>query len=163
MTKPTISTRRIEVDHIRIECAAKLEDVKASLEKLVPQMDPAVAEILRKGDRDKVEWQQEHGSKLSLFLTRDHGSLLEIVGKPRKAYQYEIGNQITASRMTRHDIRASLYAPLRVVLYEDDQGRAAFEYDKPSSFFGQFGSDEVAKVGRELDEALESVLLRAAG
>jgi uncharacterized protein (DUF302 family) len=163
MTKSVTSTRRIDVDHIRIDCAAKFDDVKASLAKLVPYVDPAVTEILRKGDHYKVEWRQEHGPKLSLFLTRDHGSLLEIVGKPRKAYQYEIGNQITASRMTRHDIRASLYAPLRVVLYEDDHGRALIEYDKPSSFFGQFGNDEVTKVGRELDEALESVLLRAAG
>ena len=51
----------------------------------------------------------------------------------------------------------------RLVLYEDDHGRAVFEYDKPSSFLGQFGNDEVTKVSRELDKALESVLRRAAG
>ena len=94
-------------------------------------------------------------------MVRDHGSLLKLVGRPRKAYQYEIGNQITASRMTHHDIRASLYAPLRIILYEDDQGRAMFEYDKPSSLFGQFGDDQVTVVAQELDQTLESILFRA--
>src|SRR5689334_8384441 len=31
------------------------------------------------------------------------------------------------SRMTQHDIRASLYAQVRVMLYADDRGRAVFE------------------------------------
>jgi hypothetical protein len=161
VTRSTISQRKISVDHIRIECSAKLEDVKATLEKLVPQLDPSIAEMLRNRDREKVEWLQDHGPKLFLFLIRNHGSLLEIVGRPRKAYQYEIGNQITASRMTRHDIRSALYAPLRIVLYEDDRGLAIFEYDRPSSLFGQFADDRVTEVGLELDETLKGVLLRA--
>ena len=161
MTKSTISVQRVDVEHVRIECDAKFDDVKAALESLVPDLDPSVAEALKGGDHDAVRSLQEHGPKLYLFVTRDHGNLLEIVGRPRKAYQYEIGNQITASQMTRHDIRACLYAPLRIVLFENDQGRAIFEYDKPSSLFGQFGIEEVTKVARELDEALQSVLLRA--
>jgi hypothetical protein len=39
----------------------------------------------------------------------------------------------TATRMTRHQIPAALYAPLRVVLYENTAGGAIFEYDKPST------------------------------
>jgi uncharacterized protein (DUF302 family) len=45
---------------------------------------------------------------------------------------YDIGNPLTASRMTRHQLGAALYAPLRVALFEDEQGRGIFEYDKPS-------------------------------
>lgn len=40
--------------------------------------------------------------------------------------------------MTRHRLAAALYEPLRVVLFEDEDGRAVVEYDKPSSLFGQF-------------------------
>ena len=47
--------------------------------------------------------------------------------------QYEIGNPLTAERMSRYALAAGLYAPLRVVLYEDESGRAIFEYDLPSS------------------------------
>jgi hypothetical protein len=35
--------------------------------------------------------------------------------KTRKAVQYEIGNPLTATRMTRHRMAAALYAPLRVL------------------------------------------------
>jgi hypothetical protein len=37
-----------------------------------------------------------------------------------------------------------------------------FEYDKPSSLFGQFGDDRVTNVGRYLDAALEAALKQAA-
>jgi uncharacterized protein (DUF302 family) len=57
---------------------------------------------------------------------------------------------------------AGLYAPLRVFLYEDERGRTIFEYDKPSSQFGQFGDEQVAAVARGLDEAIERALRQAA-
>jgi uncharacterized protein (DUF302 family) len=81
----------------------------------------------------------------------------------RKTVQYEIGNPLTATEMTRHQLPTALYAPLRVLLYENEAGRAVFEYDRPSSLFGQFGDERVTAVGRELDAKLESVLVKAAG
>jgi Domain of unknown function DUF302 len=80
----------------------------------------------------------------------------------RNALQYDIGNPLTASKMTRHQLPAALYAPLRVVLFEDEQGRGIFEYDKPSSYFGQYGDERVTEVGRYLDATLEAVLRNAA-
>jgi uncharacterized protein DUF302 len=77
--------------------------------------------------------------------------------------QYEIGNPLTAERMTRHALPAGLYAPLRVILYEDASDRAVFEYDLPSSLFAQFGDERVAEIGRELDSELEAVLEEAGG
>jgi hypothetical protein len=59
-------------------------------------------------------------------------------------------------------LAAGLYAPLRVVLYEDDHGQAVFEYDRPSSFFGQYGDEHVTEVGEYLDATLEAVLRDAA-
>jgi len=79
----------------------------------------------------------------------------------RKAVQYDIGNPLTATRMTQHELRASLYAPLRVVLYENEAGHAVFEYDRPSSLFGQFGDERVTVVARELDASLERVVAEA--
>ena len=80
-----------------------------------------------------------------------------------KAMQYEIGNPLTAERMTRHVLAAALYAPLRVVLYQDASGRAIFEYDRPSSLFGQFDHERMTQVARELDAELEAVLQAAGG
>src|SRR5262249_4337624 len=122
----------------------------------------SIAEVLRSGDQKGAMEYEENGPKLSIFEQRDHGSLLETFGHRRNALQYEIGNPLTASKMTRHKLSAALYAPLRVVLFEDERGKGVFEYDKPSSFFGQYGDERVTKVGRYLDVALEVELRKAA-
>jgi hypothetical protein len=74
--------------------------------------------------------------------------------------------------MTRHQLPAAPYAPLRVVLFEHEQGRAVFEYDKPLSFFGRFGfgrfgfgrfgDERVPDIGRYLDATLAPVPRNAA-
>jgi len=90
------------------------------------------------------------------------GALLQIAGRARNARQFDIGNAITASLMTRHRLGAAQYAPIRVVLYENDAGHAVFEYDRPSSLFGQFDDEQVNVVARGLDAALARALLGAA-
>ena len=100
-------------------------------------------------------------SGLMLFETHDHGSLLRIVGLKRKAFQYVVGNPLIAIQMTRHVIGAGLYAPLRVLLYEDEEGNACMEYDRPSSIFGQFSDDRIALVAASLDQKLEDLAATA--
>ena len=63
--------------------------------------------------------------------------------------------------MTQHRLSPALYAPLRILLYENEAGCAVLEYDRPSSLFGQFGDERVTAVGRELDASLERVLAHA--
>ena len=63
--------------------------------------------------------------------------------------------------MTQHDIRASLYAPLRVLLYEDEDGKTCVEYDRPSSLFGQFGNDRITPTAAMLDRKLEALVSAA--
>lgn len=163
MSRSTTTSRRIEVEHIRIESAKSVDDVRLTLEAILPQRDTTVSDALEHHDEARVEYERQYGPALAIFLTRSHGRLLAIYGHTRKAYQYEIGNPITAASMTQHRLAASLYAPLRVALYEDDAGRGVFDYDRPSSLFGQFGDDRVTKVARALDESLKRILERAAG
>jgi len=87
-----------------------------------------------------------------------HGALLRLTGQKRKAVQYVVGNPLFAFQMTQHDIRASLYAPLRVLIYEDERGRTCLEYDKPSSLFGQFNDAGIAPVASMLDRKLEDLV-----
>jgi uncharacterized protein (DUF302 family) len=157
-----LHSQRVVIEHIRISTELSFAEVRRKLEAAVPTLDPGIADALRHGDQERAKDYEENGPKLSIFETRDHGALLQIAGGKRNALQYEIGNPLTASKMTRHQLPAALYAPLRVVLFEDEQGRGVFEYDKPSSFFGQFGDDRVAAVGRYLDATLEAILRAAA-
>jgi len=161
MADPTVTQRVLQVEHVKIETAKKFSDVEAALEGSVPQLDPAIREALANGDEQRAT-ELERGAPLFIFLKRDHGALLQVVGRPRMALQYEIGNPHTASKMTRHRLPAGLYAPLRVFLYEDEKGGSVFEYDKPSSLFGQFDDEQVTAVARGLDDALERALRRAA-
>lgn len=161
MSTANISSTSITVEHIRITCQRSFAEVRAALEANLPRLDPAITTMLTHGDQEGVIELQAHGPKLYLFLERDHGALLAIVGQQRNAVQYEIGNPITASTMTRHHLGAALYAPLRVSLLETASGEVVFEYDKPSDLFGQFGDERVTEVGRYLDRELQAVLVQA--
>ena len=92
---------------------------------------------------------------------RDHGALLGLKGQKRKAVQYVVGNPLFAIEMTSHAIGASLYAPLRALIYVGDDGKTYIEYDRPSSLFGQFGNAEVDRMAATLDQKLESLATTA--
>ncbi len=151
------------MSHVTIVCGRPFESVRDALVKDIPALDPKLMKLLIGANAAEIEERRATGPKLWLFETRDHGALVAAEGHARKAIQFEIGNPLTAERMTRHRLAAGLYAPLRVILYEDEQGRAVFEYDLPSSLFNQFGDEGVAEIGRELDEELKHVLMAAAG
>jgi Domain of unknown function DUF302 len=162
MSQASVTSGTIAVEHIRIVSARPFAEVRRKLEEAIPKLDPSIVEALARGDQQRAQDYEANGPKLSIFLTREHGALLQIAGGRRNAVQYEIGNPLTASKMTRYQLGAAAYAPLRVVLFEDERGRAVFEYDKPSSLFGQFGDERVTAVGRSLDAALGTALRQAA-
>jgi hypothetical protein len=161
MAEPNITRHAIKVEHVKITLTKTFAEVEARLERSIPQIDPAIMEALAKGDRKRAD-ELAHGSELFIFEKRDHGILLRSAGQTRKALQYEIGNPITAASMTQYQLPAALYAPLRVVLYENASGGATFEYDLPSTLFGQFGDERVTAVGLKLDAELDRALRRAA-
>ena len=158
----SVTSRMIAVEHITISSGRPFAEARRKLEGTVPKLDTCIVEALSNGDHTRAKDYEENGPKLSIFGERDHGALLQIVGSRRNALQYDIGDPLTASKMTRHQLPAALYAPLRVVLFEDEQGRGVFEYDKPSSYFGQYSDERVTEVGRYLDTTLEAVLRSAA-
>ena len=136
-------------------------EVRANLESSVPKLEKSIARFLATGDLEHLKVKLAEGPELAIFLSRDHGTLLGVAGQARRAVQYEIGNPLTASKMTRHKLAAGLYAPLRVLLYADESGGSVFEYDKPSSLFGQWGNPDVTAVAQGLDASLERALQHA--
>jgi uncharacterized protein (DUF302 family) len=148
----------IPVLHLKVVLSQSFEQAREAFESVLPKFDNGVLELLGHGEIELGKRALEHGPELAIFQSRDHGSVLQILGLVRKAIQYDVGNPLTASKMTRHQLGAAMYAPFRVVLYEDGQGHAVFEYDKPSSLFGQFGDNEVKVVAQGLDAAIEHAL-----
>jgi uncharacterized protein (DUF302 family) len=100
--------------------------------------------------------------QLMIFLMFDHGAALNMVGRRRNAKRYLIGNPLTAVQMGQYDIQAALYAPLRLLVYEQKAGQTIVEYDQLSSLFGQFARDDVTQDALTLDTKLEQVIAQAA-
>ena len=156
---------RITLDHVRVAADKPFDQVTKAFEQQLGQFNEETYRSLAAGeDVEKARAKLEAmvgPSGFMLFRTSDHGSLLRLVGQKKRAIQYLVGNPLFAIQMTQHDIRASQYAPLRVLIYENDDGKTCVEYDKPSSLFGQFGNAKVTDVAAMLDRKLEQLVAKA--
>jgi uncharacterized protein (DUF302 family) len=157
----TIDIQKLQVEHVTIRSGKDFDVVRSSLESYVPRIDDGIFTLLRYRETARALRELEALPALSIFGFRDHGAAVQVAGLQRQAIQYDIGNPLTATKMTRHRISAGLYAPIRVLLREDGDG-VAFEYDRPISTFGQFADPEVDEVARKLDKDLQAVLESAA-
>jgi uncharacterized protein (DUF302 family) len=161
----SMNVTRITVDHVRVVSDEPFDQVVKALEQQMGQFTEETYKSLAAGEdvetaRAKLE-AMVGPSGFMLFRTSDHGALLRLAGQKQKAIQYLLGNPLFAIQMTQHDIRASLYAPLRVLIYENEHGKTCVEYDKPSSLFGQFGNAKVTDVATMLDRKLEQLVAKA--
>jgi uncharacterized protein (DUF302 family) len=158
MANQTYETKTISVEHVTIHSKNSFDVVKAKLERSIPRIDDGIFTLLRYGESVRALKELEALPPLSIFGFRDHGAALSVASLKRRAMQYDIGNPLTATKMTRHQLSAALYAPIRVLLREDENGSVAFEFDRPVSTFGQFGNSQVDLVARQLDADLRSAL-----
>ena len=160
-----MNNNRITVDHVHRATDKPFEEVTKAFERQLGRFDPDVRKAATEiGDTEEAKAKIEAmvgPSGFMLFGTQDHGALLRLAGQKRKAIQYVVGNPLFALQMTQHDIRASLYAPLRVLIYENEEGKTCVEYDRPSSLFGQFGNDRISPTAAMLDRKLEALVAAA--
>jgi hypothetical protein len=138
----------------------------AALEKAAPPVDRTVLERIAKagGDWDDVlaAAAENAPNDLMLYAKLDASDFFGIAGHRTQAIEYLIGNHVIAETMFRHDAKAMLYAPLRMLVYSDADGNAVFTMDQPGPAFGSLGPAEVAAVGKDLDRKVVN-LLRVAG
>src|SRR5262249_22267876 len=153
------------VDHAYLATDKPFAEVTKAFEQQLGRFDPDVYKALAEGgdgEAAKAKIEAMAGpSGFMLFATHNHGALLRLAGQKRKAIQYGVGNPLFALQMTQHDIGASLYAPLRVLIYENDEGKTCVEYDKPSTLFGQFGNERISPTAAMLDNKLEALVATA--
>jgi uncharacterized protein (DUF302 family) len=163
-----MTTTTFTTIHVRVQTDKEFGEVTTSIVGQLGKFDPTMLQALGADAAHADTARTRIGAMAGtcgflLFGTTDHGALLTLVGQQRKAVQYVVGNPLIAIEMTRHNLAASLYAPPRLLVYEDDCGRAWLEYDKPSSLFGQFNDDRIASVASLLDRKLEELIAKATG
>jgi uncharacterized protein (DUF302 family) len=158
-----MNTTTVAVVHVRVETRTSFAEVREDLERRLVRFNPDTLPSLLADPQQAVTRMEAMAGPggLLLFGTVDHGSLLAVLGESRKAVQYVVGNPLIAVQMTRHDPAAGLYAPLRLLVYEDQAGKTCLEYDKPSSLFGQFHDDRIAPVASMLNRKLEDLAATA--
>jgi uncharacterized protein (DUF302 family) len=152
--------------HLNFKTAKSFDAVTAAIEKQLGKFDPEISRSLDTSPLDTAATEakihaMEGSSGLMLFSKRDHGGLLALKGKKTSAVQYEIGNPLVAVEMTKEDVRAGEYAPVRMYVYIGDDKLTHVDYDLPSSVFGRFKSEQIRKVSEDLDRKVEALVTNA--
>ncbi|MBV8294703.1 MAG: DUF302 domain-containing protein [Mycobacterium sp.] len=133
----------------------------AALETAAPPFDRAAfLELVKSGDWDDVlaAAAKNAPNELMVYAKIDATELFTVAGHHTQAIEYLIGNHVIAETMFRHDPKAMLYAPLRMLVYSDSDGNAVFTMDQPGPAFGSLGIADVAKVGEGLDRKVVNLL-----
>lgn len=156
----------ISVTHVEWKTESSYADVIARFERQLGHFDPAVLKPLAQNDVDvpateRLITTQLGSSGFTIFAVFDPGSLLTLKGQHHMARQYLVGNPLYAAALAEHDLRAGLYAPLRILFFEDARGKTTIEYDLPSSLFSQYGNDQLTRGARQLDEKFEALIERS--
>jgi hypothetical protein len=147
---------------VDVETGIPFEEFIAALEKAAPPVDQTALErILAAGgswDDVRADAAENAPNDLMTYAKIDTRGYFPIAGHHTPAVEYLIGNHVIAETMFRHDAKAMLYAPLRMLVYGDDNGNAVFTMDQPGPAFGSLGIAEVAAVGQDLDRKVVNLL-----
>lgn len=150
------------IQHNTISLVSSFENFIQNFEKAAGRFEYYILDQIADGkEKAKEEIRKMEGDQgLMIFAVNDHGKVLSMFDLHAKAIQYQIGNPLIAASMSSINVLAAMYAPLRLLVYEE-QGKAYADYELPSVIFGQFGSDSIKKVGIALDEKLKNLILHA--
>lgn len=155
-----VTSTPLPVEHIVIKTMKPYPEVKAGIEKL-GRFDDAMRAMLAKNDIEGLRAAARRiagEDGLAIHYVALHGDLLALNGERRPLIAYYIGNVLSAVEMTRVNPASGLYAPLRVVVYANDQGGTTMEYDRPTSMFGQFKNPDIDAMAQSLDQRLLTFL-----
>jgi uncharacterized protein (DUF302 family) len=123
-----------------------------------PVLLNAIAANSESWDSYKKEIESHVGpSGFSLFATIDHGAWIKKVGIRKKVLRLIIGNPTIAITMLRHDLTAGLFAPVELILIEEDDGHCSLTYVRPSSLMVVEKNDALLDAAKELDSKLQAL------
>jgi len=163
---PTRAVTVSSTTHVNFKSSKSFDAVTAAIEKQLGKFDAqvfgaAITNMANPADVEAKIHAMEGSSGFMLFDVRDHGQLLSLKGRKAFARQYEIGNPLFAVEMTKEDLRAGEYAPLRICVYVGEDQMTHVDYDLPSTVFGRFKSAQIDKVARDLDRKMDALIANA--
>src|SRR5215831_14176164 len=136
------SIQSTQVKRVRFKSRRSFDEVVQRLHQLVPaaitpEQYPAAmmkAGGVSLGSFEKVVRSQTEQSGFMLFAEFDYHQWLGLYGIQRKLARWILGNPVIAITMIRHDLEAALFAPVELLLVEDENREGVTViYDLPSS------------------------------
>ena len=103
-------------------------------------------------------------SGLSIFHKVEHGDLLSLLARrPRRVSQYAIGNPLLAIRMIQHEPGVALYAPLRLAVYEDGEGKCVVACDRFTSLLARYQHPKIASTAKLVEQKVDALVAEVTG
>jgi uncharacterized protein (DUF302 family) len=99
-------------------------------------------------------------SGFMLFATFDHGGWVKKTGIDRKVLRVVLGNPLIAITMLRHDVTAGLFAPVELLITEEEDDASALTYVVPSSLMVTEPNEPLRQAALELDAKLRALAVK---
>src|SRR5690349_7380931 len=161
MPQNAFSMQPFEAKRVRVESTRSLEEVLLNLRNVVgttiiPQGNSQEAgSVPTREQFEHVIGSQVGGSGFTLFFEINYGQWLPLFGIERKVVRWILGNPLLAITMIRHDITASLFAPVELLLVENTPGDGSTViYNLPSSLMVIEPNPALEAAAKELDRKL---------
>jgi uncharacterized protein (DUF302 family) len=146
---------------LRFDSTKSFDDVVAALLADVGEQSVLINDIAVQFDSWESFEQKVQSyvgpSGFMLFATFDHGAWIRKTGIDRKVLRVVIGNPLIAITMLRHDVTAGLFAPVELLITEEDDGHSALTYVVPSSLMVVEPNEPLRTAALELDAKLSAL------
>lgn len=109
-------------------------------------------------EREVQSYVGPHG--FMLFGSFDHGGWIGKAGIDRKVMRLIIGNPLIAITMLRHDVTAGLFAPVELLLTQEDGDTSALTYVVPSSLMVVEPNPPLLSAAQALDAKLAALAVK---
>ncbi|RZU40236.1 DUF302 domain-containing protein [Edaphobacter modestus] len=161
--------RRVAVDRFGVTSAKSFDEVLRGLEKGIGRPDMRVLKPQMDGAESLEEFERlihaaVGSADLMDFLRLDLGAAIkkDPAAKSFRIVRIIAGNPLIMKQMVERVPDAGSYAPVTILVYENDGG-VHLAYDTMSSYLNGCGDEAVLAVARSLDEKVIALLTEAAG
>jgi len=163
------NTIQTTIEHIEVASNRSYDQVIASLKERLGTFGDS--DGLRAWLPPGTSWAQIEkviegmvgSSGLAMFHKVEHGDLLSLAGRPRRVSQYSIGNPLLAIQMIQHEPALAFYAPFRLAVYEDGEGKCVVAYDRVTSALERYEHPEITSTSKAAEQKLEELVAEITG
>ena len=165
MSSPDIRETRFDGVRIHVDSDNTYEQAVTALLAEIGENPESITDLPAAFFRDWRSFATEitrhlGSSEFMLMHLIDHGEWLQTAGINRKALRVILGNPLIAITMIRHDLTAGLFAPVELLLLEEEHNRSSLTYIKPSSLMVVDDNPPLRTAALALDEKLAALVAK---